>query len=105
MGFFAVEDQVRARHFLRQNPLRLKRTQSGDFTHVFSGYYPILERFEPMGPAFQKRAALLLQRFLPAHSFGLLRDESLAVSIFADYLLDRSFKAPDDPDSDKCAWR
>jgi hypothetical protein len=36
----------------------LKRIRNSDFTRVSSGLYPILERFEPIGSAFQKRGAL-----------------------------------------------
>ena len=36
-GFFAVENKVRAKHFLSENPLLLKKTLNSDFTRVSSG--------------------------------------------------------------------
>ena len=71
-GFFAVEDKVRAKHLLGKNPLLGKRTRNSDFTRVFSGYYPILERFDPVHFPPQKRGTLFLQSFLLAQQFGFL---------------------------------
>ncbi|MGO9585570.1 MAG: hypothetical protein ACLP2Y_05180 [Limisphaerales bacterium] len=64
---------------MSKNLFLLWRTIDSDFTRVSSGQNPILERFEPVGSAIQKRGALLLQSLLLAHKFGLLRDVGVAV--------------------------
>jgi hypothetical protein len=48
-SFFAAEDKDRAKHFLSENPLLLKKTRYGDKSCAFGGYNPILERFKPIG--------------------------------------------------------
>ena len=81
-GFFAVEDKVRAEDFKSENPLLLKRSRNSDFTRVFSGCYPILERFEPIGSPCQKTRFLFLQSLLLTHQPRFFDRECFAVDQF-----------------------
>ncbi|MGA2684446.1 MAG: hypothetical protein ABSF51_05290 [Verrucomicrobiota bacterium] len=65
---------------MSENLFLLWRTSHSDFTRVSSGYYPILERFEPVGSACYEGVLLFLQSLLLAHELRFLGGVVIAVN-------------------------
>jgi hypothetical protein len=58
-----------------------------------SGFYPLFERFEPIGSAGRVSGFLLLQRFPLAHQFGLFGREGFPINQLVQKRIQKLFEA------------